>query len=123
MLVMALCAIIDFIFFRGGQRMVEHPFWSKVLIVACAGFFVLLAVVVPVQILVFERRERKGQQLAKLTIKDLIGLPFGAANSNAEIPKWVKIPVLSFLFFLLGVFVIFFVMLLATYLIFKIKGG
>ncbi|MGA1979001.1 MAG: hypothetical protein ABSG99_00325 [Sedimentisphaerales bacterium] len=87
------------------------------------GYFVFWIVLFPIEIFVFERKRRKGLSLPKLTIKDLIGLPFGAANPNAEIPMWIKIPVLSFLFLLLGIFVIFFVMLPLTYLISKIKGG
>ncbi|MBN1391460.1 MAG: hypothetical protein JW947_01505 [Sedimentisphaerales bacterium] len=122
MLAMALCAIIDFLFFRGGQRIIEYPFWSKVLITVGAGFIVLLAVVVPIQILVFDRKEIKGQPLAPLTIQDVTGLPFNRANPNAKIPKWIKIPILSFLFLVLGLFVIFVVMILLTYLISKAKG-
>jgi len=119
----ALCAVINFLFFKDGQPITKHPFWSKVVIAFVGGYFVFWIVLFPIEIFVFERKRRKGLSLPKLTIKDLIGLPFGAANPNAEIPMWIKIPVLSFLFLLLGIFVIFFVMLPLTYLISKIKGG
>lgn len=120
---LALCRIIELRFLGSEQQIMKHPFWSKVMIFFVIVWCVSLAVLVPIQILVCERKERKGQPLAKLTIKDLIGLPFHAANPNAEVPKWIKIPVLSFLFLLLSILVIFFVMLPLTYIISKIKGG
>jgi hypothetical protein len=120
---LVLCRIIELLFLGGGQQIMKHPFWSKVMIFFVIVWCVSLGVLFPIQILIFERKRRKGQSFPKLTIKDLIGLPFGAANPNAEIPTWIKIPVLSFLFLVLGIFVIFFVMLLLAYLISKTKGG
>ncbi|MFA5239011.1 MAG: hypothetical protein WC476_04785 [Phycisphaerae bacterium] len=120
---MALCGVVGLLFFRGEQRIMEHPFWSKVLFVVGGGFLVLLLVVIPVQIFIFDRKERDSQSLAKLTIKDLIGLPFGVCNPNAKIPKWIKIPVLAILFSLLGILVIFVTMGLLAYLIHKVKGA
>lgn len=116
---MALCGIIELFFLEGKRQLIKHPFWSKVMIAFIGGYFVFWIVLFPIEIFVFERRRRKDQSLPKLTIKDLIGLPFGAANTNAKIPRWIKIPVLSILFLLLGIFVIFVVMSLLAYLISK----
>jgi len=110
-----LCKIIELI--------ISGSDLSKVTMVFVVIWCVSLAVLVPIQILVFDREERKGQMLQKLTIKDLIGLPFNAANPNAKIPKWIKIPVLSILFLLLGIFVIIVVMILVTYLISRVAGN
>ncbi|MBN2019937.1 MAG: hypothetical protein JW749_06910 [Sedimentisphaerales bacterium] len=115
---MALCGIVEFCFLEGKNQLLNHPFWSKVFIAFLGGYMVLLVVVVPIEIFVFGRKERKGQALPKFTIKDLICLPFGAANPNAEIPKWIKVPVLSILFLLLCILVFFLVMLLITHVIF-----
>jgi uncharacterized membrane protein len=114
---LVLCRIIELFFLGGERQIMKHPFWSKAVIVFGIVWCVSLAVLVPIQILVFDRKERRDRTLQKLTIRDLFCLPFGAANPNAKIPKWIKIPVLSILFLLLGIFVIFFVMLLLTYLI------
>jgi hypothetical protein len=118
----ALCAIINFLFFQDEQPMIKHLFSSKVMIAFISGYFVFWMVLFPIEIFVFDRIRSKSQLFPKLTIKDLIGLPFGTANPDANIPKWIKIPVLSILFLLLGIFVIFCVMLLLTYLISKAKG-
>lgn len=116
---MVLCGVVELFFLEGEQQLMKHPFWSKVTIALAVGLFVFWIVLFPIEIFVFERRKRKSQSLPKLTIKDLFGLPFGAANANAKIPKWIKIPVLSILFLLLGILVIFVVMSLLAYLISK----
>jgi hypothetical protein len=95
----------------------NHPFWSKVAIVFLGGYMVLMFVLLPIEIFVFNRREIKGQVLSKFTLKDLILLPFGASNPNAQIPGWIKVPILSILFLLIGILVFFLVMLFITYLI------
>lgn len=118
----ALCAVVDIFFLGGGRQLMKHPFWSKVTIALIGGYFVFCFVLFPIEVFVFDRKERKGQALPKLTIKDLIGLPFGAANPDVEIPKWIKIPVLSILFLFLGILVLFFVMLLLTFIISRYKG-
>ena len=100
------CVILGFFF----------SFWSKAAIFLFGGYLAYW-VIASYEILVSERKERKGQALPKLTIGDLIGLPFGAANPNDEIPKWIKVPILSILFLLVGVFVFFLVMILLTNLI------
>jgi hypothetical protein len=102
-----ICRIIEII--------VSKSYLSKVTMVFVVIWCVTLAVFVPIQIMVFDRKERKGQTLEKLTIKNLIGLPFGTANPNAKISKWITIPVLSLLFLLLSIFVIFVAMILVTY--------
>ena len=111
---LAFCAIVDFFFLKGKHQLMAHPFWSKVAIILLGGYFVFWFVLFPIEIFVFSRKERKGQALPKLTVKDVICLPFGVTNPNAEIPKWIKVPILSILFLLLSIFVIFFVMLLIT---------
>jgi hypothetical protein len=72
------------------------PFWSKVALFLLGGYFACL-VVSAYEILVFEREEKKARSLQN-----------NAANSNDEIPRWIKIPVLSILFLLLGVIAVFF---------------
>jgi hypothetical protein len=86
---MLLCLAVGFYF----------PFWSKVALFLLGGYFACL-VVSAYEILVSERKERKGQE-----------------RPSDEIPRWIKIPVLSILFLLLGVIAVFFVMMLLSYLI------
>ena len=82
-----------------------------------AGYMVLWFVVLPIEIFVFDRKERKGQTLQKLTLKDLIFLPFGGSNPNAKIPRWISVPFLFILFLLLGIFVFILVMAVLAHLI------
>ena len=58
-------------------------------------------VLTPIQVLYFDRKARKGRPLQKMKMSDVIGLPFGIANPDAEVPKWIKIPVLLIMYMLL----------------------
>ncbi len=64
-----------------------------------------------------QRKERKGKKLKKFAFDDLIGLPFGAANPDAEVSRWIKYPILIFLFLLIGILAIAVLGLSITYLI------
>lgn len=64
-------------------------FFSTIMII---GLLVLL----PIQVLYFERKARKNKPPEKMTVGDVISLPFGASNPNAELPKWISIPVKIF---------------------------
>ena len=85
---MILCAAIGVFF----------PVWLKI------SLFIFVGIIVCLYLILFQllaaKKERKRQLLAKVTIKDLIGLPFGAFNTDAEVSKWIKIPSLSILFLL-----------------------
>jgi hypothetical protein len=114
---LALCGIVELFFLKGKNQIMNHPFWSKVTIIFLGGYMVLMVVLFPIEIFVFNRKERKGQVLPKFTLKDLILLPFGASNPNAQIPGWIKVPVLSILFLLIGILVFFLVMIFITHFI------
>lgn len=79
-----------------------------------------LIVLVPVQILYFERRARKDNPKIKMTFSDLIGLPFGVSNPDATVPRWISIPVLGFFWLLMGLIVFGFAMAALSFLISKI---
>jgi hypothetical protein len=110
-----ICHIIDLITPGEGTSVMSLSFGII--------WVVTLGVLGPIQIFVFERRARKGQELQKLTAKDIIGLPFGAVNPNAKIHKWIAIPVLTVLYLVVGIFVLFLAMILIGYLVSKFAGN
>lgn len=71
-----------------------------------------LLVLLPIQVLYFERKARKNKPPEKMTAGDVIGLPFGAFNPNAQLPKWISIPVKVILWGIVGIFVLFIAFLL-----------
>lgn len=88
------CKLIEGMFFKAGQGMIEHPIWSVVIMTLGLGFAFTLVVLVPVQILIVERSERRELPRENLTLTDVVGLPVGATNPNAQIPKWISYPIL-----------------------------
>lgn len=66
-----------------------------------------LLILLPIQILYFERKARKNKPPEKMTLGDLTGLPFGAFNPNAQLPKWISIPAKIFFWGIVGFFVLF----------------
>ena len=66
-------------------------------------WLIALVAMVPVQVLYFNRKNRDNSSLQKATIKDILSLPFGVSNPNATLPKWISIPVLAFMWFLMVV--------------------
>ena len=99
----------------------QHSFWSTIVYAFLFMFFIALMVFVPIQILYFGRKERSDRPLQKMTIGDVIGLPFGASNPDAEVPKWIRIPVLSVMYILLAILLIGLLMGLIAFL-FKRAG-
>ena len=119
---MALCASVQFLFYDDNREMMNNSFWPAFIIVAISIFMFALLVLFPVEIFIFSRKKRKGEKLLKITFGDLLGLPFGVANPDAEVSPWIKYPVLFFLFLLLGIFAIAVLGLSITYLIKLFQG-
>lgn len=120
-LVLAFTKAIDWLFFENTRQMMQHPFWSTIVYAFSFLFFIALMVFVPIQILYFGRKERSDRPLQKMTVADVIGLPFGASNPDAEVPKWIKIPVLSVMYILSAILLLGLLMGLIAFL-FKRAG-
>ena len=101
---MVLCGAVRFLFYDSNKAMMENPFWFAVSIAFGAIFMFALVVLVPIETFVFGRKERKHRTLKKLTFGDLLALPFGGSNPDAEVPRWIKYPLLALLFLLIGIF-------------------
>ena len=71
-----------------------------------AVFVLTLIVLVPVQILYFERKNRDKATLRKATFKDFIAMMFGVCDANVKAPWWITYPVLIVLWILVVIFVI-----------------
>lgn len=59
------------------------------------------------------RKERMNQPPQKMTSSDVLGLLSGTYNPNAELPKWIALPIKVFAWLVIGVFVLFMLVLLA----------
>ena len=112
---------IDWLFFENTRQMMQHSFWSTIVYAFSFLFFIALMVFVPIQILYFGRKERSVSPLQKMAIGDVMGLPFGASNPDAEVPKWIKIPILSVMYILLAILLLGLLMGLIAFL-FKRAG-
>ena len=95
--------VIGLLFFENDNQIMQHPFWSIIVYVFSFLFIISLMVFVPIQIVYFERKERGDRPLQKMTLRDIIGLPFGVFNPDAKVPKWIKIPILSVMCILLAI--------------------
>ncbi len=102
---LAFCQLVEWLCFENERQMMQHPFWSKAILDFAVVFLLGLALV-PVQILVFERRERANRPLPQMRLSDVVGIPLGVYNGDARVPNWIKIPVLAVLFVLLSVFLL-----------------
>lgn len=111
---LAFCEIVQWLFFENERQMMQDPFWSKT-IIGFGAIFLLSVMLVPIQVLILERRERRQQPLPKMTIADAIGVLLGGSfTREARVPNWIRIPVLAVLFLLLGVFLLAFMLWLLT---------
>ncbi|MFZ5832113.1 MAG: hypothetical protein ACOY3P_18680 [Planctomycetota bacterium] len=95
--------------------MMQHPLWSVVVLVFASVFTFTLVVLFPVQILLVERGGRRKGRREKLTVADIVGLPFGAFNPDAAIPRWISYPILAVFWAL--------VVLIAVGLVFRLVLG
>ena len=118
---LAFTKAIDWLFFENTRQMMQHSLWSTIVYAFSFLFFIALMVFVPIQILYFGRKERSDRPLKKMTIGDVMGLPFGASNPDAEVPKWIKIPILSVMYILLAILLLGLLMGLIAFL-FKRAG-
>lgn len=100
---LAFTKIVEWLFFENGRQIMRHPFWATIVYVFSFLFIISLMVFVPIQILYFGRKERGDKPLPKMTVGNVIGLPFGAFDPDAEVPKWIKIPILSVTYILLAI--------------------
>jgi hypothetical protein len=66
-----------------------------------------LLVLFPIQVLYFDRKERKNKPPELVTLDDVAGLHSGEFNPNAQLPKWISIPVKIVLWAVVGVFILF----------------
>ena len=99
---LGLCKLVELLFFENGRDMMQHPWWSSAIYVLAAIFVMTLLVAVPIEILVVGKMARRKNPPDKLTLADIAGIPFGAYNPNAEVPKWIAYPVLALFWLLLG---------------------
>ena len=81
----------------------DNLFLFIYMIASMALFLGGLMFFLPVQVLYFERKARRNKPLMKMTGGDLVGLPFGACNPEAEVLKWISIPVKLLLWLLVGI--------------------
>ena len=95
-----MCKLVELLFFENTREMMRHPWWSYAIYVLAAVFTGTLLVAVPIEVLVVGKMARRKKPPEKLTPADVAGIPFGAYNPNAEVPKWIAYPVLA-LFWLL----------------------
>ncbi len=103
---LAICKLVEIIFFENEKDMISHPVGSGFIYVFGVSFVFSLIVLVPFQVLIVERKDRKNRPKEKMRFADLLLLPFGAANPNAELPKWIAIPIKLLLFLLLAAILI-----------------
>jgi ethanolamine transporter EutH len=96
-----MCKLIEVFFFENARDMMQHPTWRAVVMGCGLVFTFTLVILIPIQILIVERRDRRKLPRQKLTFLDLIGIPFGVANPDAEIPKWISYPVLGIFWLLI----------------------
>jgi hypothetical protein len=96
-------ALID-IFFYGGDEVKTPVSILSLQIFFGAIWAITLVIIFPIQILYFHRKNRDNTTLQKATIWDFIGLPFGACNPDAKLPKWISIPILGLLWLLVAIF-------------------
>ncbi|MCX5634837.1 MAG: hypothetical protein NTW55_03200, partial [Planctomycetota bacterium] len=80
---LALCGSVRFFYYDNNKEMMDNSFWYVFTIVSLSIFTFVLFVLVPIEILILGRKERKGEKLKKLTLVDLLGLPFGFFNPEA----------------------------------------
>lgn len=97
-----ISALIDIFFYSGDEVKTPVPILSLQIFFG-AIWVITLLVIVPIQILYFDRKNRDDKQLQKATIKDFIGLPLGASNPDAKVPKWISIPILGLLWLLIAI--------------------
>ena len=95
------CRLFEILFYENEREMGENPFWFSAIIVFLILFVVPLIVFLPIQILNIERKGRRAMPPDKQTTSDVIGIPFGAFNPNASVPKWISFPILALFWILL----------------------
>ncbi|MGD9613627.1 MAG: hypothetical protein AB7V22_12090 [Kiritimatiellia bacterium] len=94
--------MVELLFFENGRDMMQHPIWASAIYVFSAVFAITLLMAVPIEILVVGRMARRNKPPDKLTLADIAGIPLGAYNPNAEVPKWIAYPILALFWFLLA---------------------
>jgi hypothetical protein len=96
--------LIQISFYGGKDTKVPLPIISMQVIFG-AIWAITLIIVVPIQVLYFDRKKRDDKQLQKATVKDFIGLFFGVARPNAKVSKWIYFPVLAILWLLVAIII------------------
>ncbi|AQT68150.1 hypothetical protein STSP2_01305 [Anaerohalosphaera lusitana] len=71
-----------------------------------AVLFGMNFILVPIQILYFNRKNRDDSKLKKATLADWLMLPFGACDADAKVSRWVSVPLLVVLWVLVAIFVV-----------------
>ncbi|MHA2123433.1 MAG: hypothetical protein ACW990_19720 [Promethearchaeota archaeon] len=97
-----ICSLIDTFFYSSDEVNTPSPILPLIIFFG-AIWTITLVVIFPIQILYFHRKNRDDKQLQKATIKDFIGLPLGACNPDAKVPKWISIPILGLLWLLIAI--------------------
>ena len=99
---LGLCKLVELLVFENGREMMRNPIWASAIYAVSAVFAITLLIAVPIEILVVERKTRRKKPPDKLTLADIAGIPLGAYNPNAEVPKWIAYPTLALFWFLLA---------------------
>lgn len=94
--------LIQLSFYGGKDTKVPLPIINMQIIFG-AIWAIILIIIVPIQVLYFDRKNRDDKQLQKATVKDFMWLFFGVARPNAKISKWIYIPVLALLWLLIAI--------------------
>lgn len=91
----------------GGENLSEMPLIGKTLTLFFTSIFVFtLIVLVPVQILYFDIKNRDNSTLRKAVFKDYIAMLFGVCDADVKAPKWITYPLLIVLWLLIAIMVI-----------------
>ena len=105
-----VCALIDKLYYGNERNLSDSPFWFS-LTVFLGVIFAVSSIGGMVAIVIIKSIERRGipkEERQRITISDLAGLPFGAANPDAELPKWISIPIVAILWSIVIIFVFIF---------------
>lgn len=106
-----ICSILEKIFL-GDSNNTEFTV-LRILLYIFSGVWILgLLILTPIQILYFQRKERQNQVLETVTAKDLAGLADGTYNPDAELPKWISVPVKIIFWGIVSFFILFVLLVL-----------
>jgi hypothetical protein len=114
--------LIQIFFYGGKDAKVPLPILTMQIIFGVI-FAITLIIILPIQVLYYDRKNRDNTTLEKATVKDFIWLFFGLARPNAKVSKWIYIPVITILWLLIALIIFGVIMAIIAFCVSHYMGG